>query len=142
LRHIHQLALTHLVYPGATHKRFEHSLGVMELAGRAFEAITHRENLDEQARALFPEITTQDFLVYWRQVLRIAALCHDLGHPPFSHAAEHELFAKGFTHESMTRIIIESDEMRSFMEKNDIASAHRAHRKAGVGTEGSQRPRL
>src|SRR6266849_484589 len=41
LRHIHQLALTYLVYPGATHKRFEHSLGVMELAGRAFDAITN-----------------------------------------------------------------------------------------------------
>ena len=32
LRYIHQLAFTYLVYPGATHKRFEHSLGVMELA--------------------------------------------------------------------------------------------------------------
>ena len=37
LRHIHQLALTSLVYPGATHKRFEHSLGVMELATRVEE---------------------------------------------------------------------------------------------------------
>jgi HD superfamily phosphohydrolase len=37
LRHIHQLAYTHLVYPDATHKRFEHSLGVMELAGRIFD---------------------------------------------------------------------------------------------------------
>src|SRR5215469_2897161 len=87
LRHIHQLALTYLVYPGATHKRFEHSLGVMELAGRAFDAVTNRENVDDQARTLFPEITHTDFLVYWRKVLRIAALCHDLGHPPFSHAA-------------------------------------------------------
>lgn len=34
LRHIHQLALTYLIYPGATHRRFEHSLGVMEMAGR------------------------------------------------------------------------------------------------------------
>ena len=35
LRHIHQLALTNLIYPGATHRRFEHSLGVMELAGES-----------------------------------------------------------------------------------------------------------
>lgn len=99
LRHIHQLALTHLVYPAASHKRFEHSLGVMELAGRAFDAITDRENVDEQARALFPKITQSGFLGYWRKVLRIAALCHDLGHPPYSHAAEKELFPHKFTHE-------------------------------------------
>jgi HD superfamily phosphohydrolase len=113
LRHVHQLALTHLVYPAATHKRFEHSLGVMELAGRAFDAITDRENVDGQARELFPEITLQDFLCYWRKVIRIAALCHDLGHLPYSHAAEKELFPKDFTHEGMTRIIVESDELKA-----------------------------
>jgi len=117
LRHIHQLALSYLVYPGATHKRFEHSLGVMELAGRAFDAITHRENVDEQAQRLFPLITTNDFLVYWRKILRLAALCHDLGHPPFSHAAEKELFPKGFTHEQMTRIIVESDELKALFKR-------------------------
>jgi hypothetical protein len=41
LRHIHQLALTYLFYPAATHKRFEHSLGVMELAGRVFDVVTN-----------------------------------------------------------------------------------------------------
>ena len=45
LRHIHQLATTYLIYPSATHKRFEHSLGVMELAGRVFEVITQEDNL-------------------------------------------------------------------------------------------------
>jgi hypothetical protein len=39
LRYVHQLALTYLVYPGATHRRFEHSLGVMELAGRVFDML-------------------------------------------------------------------------------------------------------
>ena len=116
LRYIHQLALSYLVYPGATHKRFEHSLGVMELAGRAFDAITHRENVDEEAQRLFPQITTIDFLVYWRKILRLAALCHDLGHPPFSHAGE-ELFPKGFSHEQMTRVIVESEELKSIFKK-------------------------
>lgn len=117
LRHIHQLALSYLVYPSATHKRFEHSLGVMELAGRAFDAITHRENVDEQAQRLFPQITTNEFLIYWKKVLRLAALCHDLGHPPFSHAAEKELFPAGFTHEQMTRIVVESDELGVIFKK-------------------------
>lgn len=45
LRDIHQLALTYLVYPGATHRRFEHSLGVMELAGRIYDVVTDPENL-------------------------------------------------------------------------------------------------
>jgi HD superfamily phosphohydrolase len=117
LRHIHQLALTYLVYPAATHRRFEHSLGVMELAARAFDAITDRENVDEQARHQFPQITTAAFLGYWRKVLRIAALCHDLGHPPFSHGAERELFPKGITHESVTRIIIESGELKALWRK-------------------------
>ena len=44
LRHIHQLAMTYMVYPGATHKRFEHSLGVMELASQIFDRIMNKHN--------------------------------------------------------------------------------------------------
>lgn len=83
----------------------------MELAGRAFDAITHPENIDDTVREEFSKITTLEMRTYWRKVLRIAALCHDVGHIAFSHAAEKELFPKGFTHENMTREIIQSAEM-------------------------------
>lgn len=44
LRNIHQLSMSYLVYPGATHKRLEHSLGVMELATKIFDIVTDPEN--------------------------------------------------------------------------------------------------
>jgi HD superfamily phosphohydrolase len=113
LRHIHQLALSYLLYPGATHKRFEHSLGVMELAGRVFDTVTHEDALTDEVRGSFPQITSKDFLRYWRRALRMAALCHDTGHLPFSHAAERELLPEGWDHERLTREIILSPEMQA-----------------------------
>lgn len=109
LRHIHQLGLTYLVYPGATHKRFEHSLGVMELASRVFDVITQRDNIE----CSIDEFRGYDPPRYWRRVLRMAALCHDLGHLPFSHTAEEELLPDGWNHERLTRGIIESDELQA-----------------------------
>jgi len=113
LRQISQLALTYLLYPGATHKRFEHSLGVMELAGRVFEVITNPVNVTDEVRKLLPELGHLDGLSYWKHVLRMAALCHDVGHLPFSHAAEEQLLPSGWTHERLSRCLIESDEMKS-----------------------------
>ncbi len=112
LRHITQLALTYLIYPGATHKRFEHSLGVMELAGRVFDVVCRPSNVTDEVRELVPDIAHQDRLSYWRRVLRMAALCHDTGHLPFSHGAEHELLPPGWSHERLSRTLIESEEMR------------------------------
>jgi HD superfamily phosphohydrolase len=89
LRYIHQLGLTYLLYPGATHRRFEHSLGVMELASRVYDVITNPANIHDSVRDEVPQDSFNH--QYWRRVLRMAALCHDIGHLPFSHAAEKEL---------------------------------------------------
>jgi len=116
LRNINQLALTCLIYPGATHKRFEHSLGVMQLASTIYDILL-------SPSSVHPDIKRADFLPlgskreYWRAVLRAAALCHDLGHLPFSHAAEEELLPDGWTHERMTLEIIKSSEVRQIFEE-------------------------
>jgi uncharacterized protein len=111
LRHIHQLAFSYLIYPGASHKRFEHSLGVMELASRVFDIVTRPENVSDTVKKLLPEIEIEDKRKYWRRVLRLAALCHDIGHLPFSHAAEDKLLPDGCKHEHLSKEIILSKEM-------------------------------
>lgn len=68
LRRIKQLGFTYLTYPGANHSRFEHSLGTMFLSSRLADSL----NLDE----------------YQKQIVRISALLHDIGHAPFSHVSE------------------------------------------------------
>ncbi|MBL0939608.1 MAG: HD domain-containing protein [Gemmatimonadaceae bacterium] len=75
LRYVRQLGLAFLVYPGATHSRFEHALGAWHLAGLALRL------LDE--RGVLSDISLRD-----QQVVRAAALLHDVGHYPFSHALE------------------------------------------------------
>jgi hypothetical protein len=84
LRRIKQLAWTDYVYPGATHSRFEHSLGVMHLATRLFDAIVDTSN--SLLRKVYKY--NDNGLARERQIVRLAALLHDVGHPPFSHATE------------------------------------------------------
>ena len=104
--------MEYLVYPGATHKRFEHALGVMELAGRVYDVVTRNDLINDRVRNLVPEVTREDERRYWRRVLRMAALCHDIGHLPFSHAAEDELLPSGLRHEDITAQLIRSEEMQ------------------------------
>jgi HD superfamily phosphohydrolase len=128
LRHIHQLALTYLLYPSATHRRFEHSLGVMELASRVYDVVTDPDNIHESVRSIIPR---KFDLEYWRRTLRMAALCHDLGHLPFSHAAERDLLPAGWDHERLTLELIRSDEMVQIWGAMKVNSEHVA--KLAVG---------
>ncbi|MBI2403520.1 MAG: HD domain-containing protein [Gemmatimonadetes bacterium] len=75
LRYVRQLGHAFLVYPGATHTRFEHALGAYHLAGRALGLLAERGELAD----LPAEEAT---------LVRLAALLHDIGHYPFSHALE------------------------------------------------------
>ena len=120
LRNIHQLAMTYQVYPGATHKRFEHSLGVMEIATRIFDRIfegTSEKRLESQVRDRIADELEPNVKGYWRSVLRIAALLHDVGHLPFSHAAEAELLPAGWDHERLTAEIIRHSEIAAILKE-------------------------
>lgn len=105
LRHIRQLAMTYLVYPGAMHSRFEHSLGVMELTTRAFDTICieNSERIAEELKRI-PEFA-ENTIAKARQTIRLMALLHDVGHPAFSHAAENTI--PGGDHELLSVYVID-----------------------------------
>ena len=75
LRYVRQVGHAFLVYPGATHTRFEHALGAYHLTRRALASLEERGELEA--------VPTEDCLA-----VRMAALLHDIGHYPFSHALE------------------------------------------------------
>lgn len=102
LRYIHQLGISYMVYPGGTHTRFEHSLGTMHLASLIYDRVAHEEDRG-----------------YWKQMVRLAGLCHDFGHLPFSHVAEHALLGAA-GHEEWTLRIIESPYLREVFEQAKV----------------------
>jgi len=83
LRRIKQTAFLDLVFPGATHTRFGHSIGAMHVAGTAFDQIAQEFSETFGPRALQPN--QKD---YFRRLLRMSTLLHDVGHGPFSHSLE------------------------------------------------------
>ena len=97
LRGVRQLGMAHLVYPGAGHDRLEHSRGVVEAAERMIQALernaAHRRRFGSDRDKDVPSVDDQD-----RYATRLAALLHDIGHGPFSHATE-QLIAKRYKNE-------------------------------------------
>jgi len=104
LRYIRQLGLAHLVYPGATHTRFDHAVGVYHLATRALALLEERgalTGLPESERRLIP----------------LAALLHDIGHYPYSHAVEElEEGAIPGHHEALVGRFLQDPDVKSALE--------------------------
>ena len=102
LRRIKQLSGAHLTYPGAQHTRFEHSLGVMHIAGMAATSLASKKQM--------PGTDIDD--------IRLAALLHDIGHGPFSHLFEEVLQKKKrITHEQIGKEIILKSEIGDIISK-------------------------
>ena len=99
LRYVRQLGLAYLVYPGASHSRFEHALGAYHLARRALSLFEERE--------LATGVDGRDVLA-----VPYAALLHDIGHYPFSHALE-EIGA--LHHEEVARPLIMGGEVADIL---------------------------
>ena len=116
LRRLRQLAGAEFVYPGANHTRFEHSIGVMYLAGRLAENPNLIQHLSEDNN----------------QMIRIAALLHDAGHGPFSHVFEH-LLVKFLdkTHEDMNIWVVQESELTDII--NELGYDPKVVAKLSVG---------
>jgi len=97
LRRVHQLALTKYVYPSAEHSRFVHSLGVMHCATLILAGIFGHKHSNEISTSPKAKLI---------KTLRFAALLHDIGHLPFSHAVEKQ-WLQGLKHEDLSQHIIE-----------------------------------
>ncbi len=90
LRYVRQLGWVYVVYPGATHTRFEHAIGAYHLARRALALLEERDDA--------PRLPRDEC-----QLVRVAALLHDIGHYPYSHALE-EIGA--LPHEEVARPLV------------------------------------
>lgn len=91
LRRIKQMGMAHLVYPGAVHTRFHHSLGACHLMGQALEVLRQKGFFFSEEECL---------------AARLAILLHDVGHGPFSHALE-QVLVSDIEHETISRLMIQ-----------------------------------
>ncbi len=115
LRYIRQLGFAHLVYPGATHTRFDHAVGVYHLAGTAIRLLREQ-----------PEVPAE----VWEgsELIPYAALLHDIGHYAFSHALEElEESRLPGDHEAVSARFFESPELADALATLGVGSAERIY---------------
>jgi HD superfamily phosphohydrolase len=121
LRYVRQLGHAFLVYPGATHSRFEHALGAYHLARRALGLLRERGELND----IDPDEPV---------LVTLAALLHDVGHYPFSHALEEAGLP---SHEALAAQRITDSEIGAILDGTGIAQVQRRIVDLITGTSGS-----
>ncbi|MGZ3622128.1 MAG: HD domain-containing protein [Ktedonobacteraceae bacterium] len=114
LQKIKQLGFVYRIWPGATHTRYEHSLGCYYLAVRALRSLLQRGDKGGLFGVSISSV----------QTLIVAALLHDIGHYPFSHTIE-ELGYPIISHEKVGRSIIEKSEIATILERDYHLSPER-----------------
>lgn len=92
LRYIKQVSMTHLVYPGALHTRFQHAIGATHLTSLAIDTLRSKDVFISEAE---------------EEAVLVAILLHDIGHGPFSHSLEHTII-EGVSHEMISAILMDS----------------------------------
>lgn len=108
LRNLHQLSVAYLVYPSSSHSRFEHSLGVYYYISKLLLNIKSNTNKDDLNKWIFDSVPElRDYFLskkdndyfdnYFCELIKIAGLCHDIGHGPFSHTFD-DIFMKDKQH--------------------------------------------
>src|SRR3989440_10645007 len=117
LQNVKQLGFVYRVWPGATHTRYEHSLGTYYLALRALRSLLQREVVSAEGGLNGVSISSVQTLV-------VATLLHDIGHYPFSHTIE-ELVHPIIPHEKVGRSIIEASEIATILERDYSLSPQR-----------------
>ncbi len=126
LQKIKQLGFVYRIWPGATHTRYEHSLGCYHLAVRALRSLLQRGN--DGGLSHFNSgnngVKGDSGISSSIQTLVVAALLHDIGHYPFSHTIE-ELGYPIILHEQVGRSIIEKSEIATIIERDYHLSPER-----------------
>ena len=117
LRYVRQLGPAHLVYPGATHTRFEHCIGTNFLAQKSIRVVNYCDDLDTACFIPFSHLLDE----YHQKLFRAAALLHDVGHPPTSHTIEYALHAwVGLDHLDLGEYLILNSGLTDVITQNDI----------------------
>jgi HD superfamily phosphohydrolase len=117
LRYVRQLGPAHLVYPGATHTRFEHCLGTNFLAQKSIRVVNYCDDLDNACFMPFSRLLDE----YHQKIFRAAALLHDVGHPPTSHTIEYALESwMGLNHLDFGVFLILNSSLTDTLTQNDI----------------------